>query len=94
MSDRMYYSRDAEVRASRERLTAILVFLALGVTVGGLLALLFAPQSGHKTRKELASSLEGGLGEGLENTMQTVHRLEKEFAELRKKVENRVGDLR
>ena len=94
MSDRTYYSREAEMRASRERVTAIFVFLALGVTVGGLLALLFAPQSGNKTRRELASSLEGGLGERVENTMHTVHRLEKEFGELRKKIENKVGDLR
>lgn len=89
MTDRMYYSREAEMRAQRERMTAILVFLAFGAIIGSAIAILFAPQSGKKTRDQLANSFEESLSEGLENTASTVKRLEKEFADLRKRVESR-----
>jgi gas vesicle protein len=84
MNDRVYYSREAQDRANQERNSAIVVFMVVGLAIGAVLALMFAPNSGEKTRKELA----GSIGD---TTSSTVKQLEKEFAELRKKVESIVG---
>ncbi|MEP7293063.1 MAG: YtxH domain-containing protein [Chloroflexota bacterium] len=87
MNDRIYYSRDAEMQAMRERNTAILAFLVIGVTLGTVLALLFAPRSGEKTRAELGDALEDSFQEGRKAGSEAVERLEKEFADLRKRLE-------
>ena len=84
MNDRVYYSREAQERANQDRNTAIVAFMVVGLAIGAVLALMFAPNSGEKTRRELA----GNIGD---TTASTVKQLEKEFAELRKKVEKVVG---
>jgi gas vesicle protein len=92
MNDRIYYSRDAELRAMRERALAVGIFMALGLGIGAVLALMFAPKSGSQVRKELAEGLDDRLDSGREATNKTLHRLEKDFAELRKKVEERLSE--
>jgi gas vesicle protein len=89
-TDRIYYSHDAEMNAMRDRRMLSLVFLAFGLGIGITLALLFAPTSGKKTRHELTRSVEEGLHTGRENVEPLVKRLEEEFAELRKNVEERL----
>jgi gas vesicle protein len=89
MNDRIYYSRDAESQAMRERTMAILAFFAIGITVGTALALLFAPRSGDKTRAELADALDHRFDEGRRASGDAVERLEKDFADLRKRIEER-----
>lgn len=89
MNDRIYYSRDAEAQALRERTTAILAFFFVGITIGTVLALLFAPRSGEKTRSEIADALEEGFQEGRKASSDTIERLEKDFADLRKRFEER-----
>lgn len=90
MNDRVYYSREAEMRVQRERAVAILVFMGLGLGIGTVLALLFAPKSGDKTRAELASTLGDSLEGGREATNKALKNLEKDFGDLRKKVEERL----
>jgi gas vesicle protein len=55
-----------------------------------VLALLFAPSSGKKVRDNLAKSVGEGLNTGQEAIEPVVKRLEKEFGELRKSVEERL----
>jgi len=89
MNDRIYYSRDAESQAMRERNTAILAFLVIGMAIGTALALLFAPRSGEKTRAELSGVLDHGFDEGRKASGDAIERLEKDFADLRKRIESR-----
>ncbi len=89
MNDRIYYSREAEAQAMRERTTAILAFFVIGITVGTVLALLFAPRSGDKTRGEIADAIEEGFHEGRKSSGEAITRLERELADLRKKLEDR-----
>jgi gas vesicle protein len=91
MNDRIYYSREAEMQAQRERATAILVFMIMGLGIGAVMALLFAPKSGDKTRAELAHTLGDSLETPREVTSKAINRLEKDFTELRKKVEERLS---
>jgi gas vesicle protein len=90
MNDRIYYSREAEEKANRDRMVAVLVFMALGLGIGAVLALLYAPKSGEKTRSELAHSLNEGLEAPREATQKAFKNLEKEFHDLRKKVEDSI----
>jgi gas vesicle protein len=83
MNDRVYYSREAEMQASREKSMAVILFLAIGIGIGGLLALLFAPKSGDKMRKELAGTLEDRFNS-----------VEKEVTRLGKQAEERLKDIR
>lgn len=90
MSDRIYYSREAEISAKRERIVAMILFLLMGLGIGALLALLFAPESGQKTRKELGSSIEDRIDASRDATRKTIQRLEKDFNDLRDRVEDRL----
>lgn len=92
MNERIYYSHEAEMRANRERAVAIVIFLLLGLGIGAALALLFAPKSGSQIRRELAEGVEERFDSGRETTSKALQRLEKEFAELRKRVEERLGE--
>ena len=85
-NDRVYYSHDAEMYAMRRRALLTLVFLMFGLGIGAALALLFAPSSGKNTRK----SIEGGLKEGRDGVEAMVKRVEEEFDEVRKNVEERL----
>lgn len=89
-NDRIYYSHDAEIHAMRDRSLLILVFLTVGLGIGAVLALLFAPSSGKTTRRDLAESVEGGLNTGRETIEPMVKRLEDQFNELRKNIEERL----
>jgi len=88
--DRVYYSHDAEVHAMRARTVLTLGFLTFGLGIGAILALLFAPSSGKKTRHELAKSVEDGWNSGRDTIEPVVKRLDKELTELRKNVEERL----
>jgi gas vesicle protein len=89
MTDRIYYSREAELQAQRERTTAVLAFFLVGITLGTVIALLFAPRSGEKTRAEIADALEDSFQEGRKASSDAIERLEKDFADLRKRIEDR-----
>lgn len=87
-TDRIYYSQDAKDHAMRDRGVLIAAFLTFGLGVGAAVALLFAPNSGKKTRHDLAKNVNKGLTAGRENLDSVVSKLELELADLRKKLED------
>jgi gas vesicle protein len=88
--DRIYYTHDAEVAAMRRMTLVTMLSLTLGMGIGAILALLFAPASGRSTRHDLATSIEEGLHTGREKLEPVVKRLEEEFVDLRKSVDERL----
>ena len=79
MSDsRIYYSREAEGRAQRHRMTAVIVFMALGLGIGAVLAFMFSPQT-HKIRKKVGRAVEEGLDTGREKVSNVLSDLEDEY---------------
>ena len=80
MNNRIYYSREAEEQANQERLRAIGVFMVLGLGIGAVLALLFAPKSGEEIRHGISKSLEDRFSG-----------VEKELESLSKRVEDRLS---
>ncbi|MDZ4671512.1 MAG: YtxH domain-containing protein [Phototrophicales bacterium] len=89
-NERVYYSHDAEMQAMRR--TSILTFLCIsgGLAVGAALALLFAPSSGEKTRKNLTQNIGDGVSSGRESFEPVIKKLEDQFNDLRKNVEDRL----
>ena len=90
-NDRIYYSHTAETHAMRAMLRLTLVCLIAGLGVGAVLTLLFAPGSGKKVRDDLAKTVEDGLQNGREAVEPMVKRMEKEFDDLQKSVEERIN---
>ncbi len=70
--------------------TGMLCFL-LGVTVGGVLALLFAPASGEETREKLRQTAEDGR-EYVETKRKEFRRKAEELSEKGKEVRRRAED--
>ena len=91
---RIYYSHDAELRARRETNITTALRLILGLSIGAVVALLFAPSSGKKTRADLAQTVEEGLNSGRDAVEPLVKRMEEELGDLRKKVEEQVSNLK
>ncbi len=92
MNERIYYSHEAEMQANRERALVIGIFMLLGLGIGAALALLFAPKSGSQIRKELAAGVEDRFEGGRDATGKALQRLEKEFSDLRKRVDERLSE--
>ncbi len=94
MNDRTYYSREAEMRANRERFLSTLPLLVFAMAIGIAVALFLAPESGEKTREELAGRMNDRLEGGRDATSHALKRLEKEFSDFRHKVEDRMESMR
>lgn len=90
MNERIYYSRDAEQRAQQQRVIIALAMITIGVGIGTVLAMLFAPRAGEETRKVLANQVGHAYDEGREMTNGTLDNLRKEFDRLRSDVEDRL----
>ncbi|MFN8375011.1 MAG: YtxH domain-containing protein [Anaerolineae bacterium] len=90
MNERMYYSREAEQRAQQQRTAMVALVLAMGLGIGALLALLFAPRPGESTRKILGQQVEHAYDNGREVTGTAFESLRKEVERLRSDVEDRV----
>jgi gas vesicle protein len=93
-NSRTYYSREAESDAIRRITIMAVLWLALGLSVGAVMALLFAPAAGKKTRHSLTRNFEDGLNSGQDAIEPVVKRLEKEMGELRQTLEERVAKLK
>jgi gas vesicle protein len=89
-NERIYYSREAEMAAMRSRSILTLTFLVIGLTIGAILALLFATDEGKNTRKDLVKGVEEGLNTGRETLEPMVKQLEDQFNDLKKSVEDRL----
>jgi gas vesicle protein len=92
-NDRVYYSHDAETQAKREMVALTMLALTLGMGIGALLALLFAPSSGKKARHDLAQSMGEDWENGRDAVDPMVKRLEEKFDDLLKNIEERVNHL-
>jgi len=92
-NDRVYYSHDAETLAKREMTALTMLALTLGLGIGALLALLFAPSSGKKARHDLAKSMGEDWENGRDAVDPMVKRLEEKFGKLLKNFEERITHL-
>ena len=93
-NSRIYYSHEAETKAMRRMTMWTVLWMALGLSVGAIVALLYAPTAGDKMRHTLAKNIEEGISTGQEALEPTMKRLEKEMGELRHTVEDGINKMR
>lgn len=53
MADRTYYSQEAKEKAQRQQSFLMILLTGLGISIGAVLALLFAPKDGEELREDL-----------------------------------------
>ncbi|MBE2183337.1 MAG: YtxH domain-containing protein [Anaerolineae bacterium] len=83
MNERMYYSRDAEMRAQRERLLLVGFATLIGLSLGAILALLSAQRTGRETREMVSGQVE-----------RVVNDAEKSVNKLQKEIDGRISAAR
>lgn len=57
MSDRIYYSEESKQQAQREKFILVGLFASMSITLGAMIALLFAPRPGDETREQLSKQV-------------------------------------
>jgi len=90
MNDRVYYSREAEEMAAQQRTVLALIVMLLGLGLGAIVALLFAPRKGDDVRKDIAKNAEHLYDNSRETTGKAFKELQKDFDKLRSDVEDRL----
>lgn len=93
MNDRIYYSREAEQMAAQQRTILALVVMLLGLGLGAVVALLFAPRKGEDIRNEIAKEAGTIYENGRETTNKTLKELQKDFDKLRGDIEERMKNV-
>lgn len=79
MNDRIYYSREAEIRAGQQRMMLAVSVLLLGASIGAVIALLFAPRSGENIREALAEQISQTVESGRHTTEKALENLQKKI---------------
>jgi gas vesicle protein len=90
MNERIYYSREAEMQAQRARTVMAVAVMVVGMGVGTIMALLFAPKPGRDTREALADSAGHMYENSRESTGKMIESLRKDFDKFRSDVEERL----
>lgn len=88
---RIYYSEEARQIAQQRQMVQLTVAVLIALMVGATIALLFAPQSGKKLRRQIAQAIDEGYQRGREETGDLIDRLEAEFPGVRRRVEELIG---
>lgn len=91
MSSRTYYSEEAAERARKQQGATIVVVMVLGLALGAIIAILYAPREGQKTRKMLGEELGGSLDSGRDLAddaiKDTVKKLDEQYRTLRSEMD-------
>jgi gas vesicle protein len=94
----VYYSEEAEKEMERQKMISnavnIVVGLALGLTLGGIIAVLFAPNRGVRTRRKIANQIGDTTDVGRYATSDALKMLEKQYDALKDQVDKMVGMVR
>ena len=94
MSERRYYSQEAAERAERERIALALIVALMGVGLGTVIALMFAPQAGEKTRKQLGKQVSHVVSDGREAVSKVSDDVRSGASKVRDEVEDRMPSIR
>lgn len=82
-------------KINMKKYNEILLSLGIGLAVGGILGVLFAPDKGSETRRKISesgSNLKKGLKDKVNLTKQKVNQLKDEFAESINGLDNSTND--
>ena len=92
-NNRMYYSREAEELAHRQKRVRSLTLLAVGAGAGAVTTLLMSPDTTEKVRELMSSAFEEGFDRGRGSVNEAIEQLEKEYPKLRERVEKMLDGI-
>jgi gas vesicle protein len=90
MSERIYYSREAEMRAQRQFLITTAVLAMVSVGIGAVLALLFAPRPGEEVRRDLEWRAAEALARGRETAIKVAAEAQNNLQRVREELDDRL----
>lgn len=93
MSERKYYSKDAEQAARIEKAVVGLSALIAGAGIGSALALLFAPEDGSSMRQRLMDALEDGSEKGRDKLAEVIQSIEVEYPDFVERITQAAASL-
>jgi gas vesicle protein len=79
MTDRKYYSKEAENSVRVEKAVVGLSALIAGAGIGSAIALLFAPEDGSSMRQRLMDAMEDSSEKGKEKLVEVIQSIEIEY---------------
>ncbi|NLE51444.1 MAG: hypothetical protein GX613_08570 [Chloroflexi bacterium] len=109
MSSRTYYSEEAAERAKKQQGATIFFVLLLGLALGVVIAILYAPREGKKTRKmlgkeskktrkllgkEIGGTFDSGLDLADDAVKETVKKLDEQYRTLRGEMDKLLNSVK
>ncbi len=94
MNDRIYYSKEAADYAQKQRLVLVSIAALVGVSIGTLIALLLAPQSGEETRRTVEDGMGKFVEQGREVANHVSHDAQKTASKVRDNVNENIDKIR
>lgn len=92
MNDRIYYSEEAAKPVQRDKVLLALLVAGLGVGVGTVIGLLFAPHSGEKTRRKLGKQVSNTVDKGRTAAESTGEQIQANVSKARDVVRDRIQE--
>jgi gas vesicle protein len=93
MTNRIYYSQEAAEEAGRQRLFIVFVSFTLGMALGTLIMLFFAPKEGEQTRKQISEALEEGFERGRTAAEDALQDVEKDSPDLLEEIRRAIRNI-
>ena len=95
MNNRIYYSHEAEQQVRREKLVLTMLVAGLSISIGAAIALIFAPQAGEKTRKQIGKQMEENLTKGLYTTTDGIReQVQEQASQVRDTINDRIQKIK
>ncbi|MEO1166645.1 MAG: YtxH domain-containing protein [Chloroflexota bacterium] len=87
MSQRTYYSEEAKQQAQAKTTAIVAICIALGATIGTVIAVLFAPQNGEETRNQLMNNMDEQMENGRNATDTAIEKLQQQMSNIQERFE-------
>lgn len=94
MSQRIYYSEAAQRTAERQQLILAMAVAGVSLSLGAIIALLFASDKGEDIRHEIRAQLDDLLERGSESSRQMAEDVRDNAERMRDNVEDRIKAAR
>lgn len=94
MNQRIYYSEAAQRTSQRQQLILALAVASVSLSLGALIALLFAPDTGENIRHEIRDQLDELLERSSETSREAADNVRHNAERIRDDVEERINAAR
>ncbi len=94
MSQRTYYSEEARKTAQRQQFILAMAVAGISLSLGALVALLFAPDTGENIRNEIRSVLDDIAEQSGDSAKDVFNNVSGQTHEMREQVKTQIKNIR